>query len=584
MFMDVGKIKIKKEINAAVCRTSSSKQDFEGDSPEEQKEAIEKTAKREGETIEKWFSFTQSASGELDTQPILEALNFCQEKLAEGIRVKKLYIRAVDRFTRGGVGTFDTLCAAFSKTGTEIVDTYGDIRNDKINTLEHLGFEYKWSQYNPYKTTQLIKSEEARNEITRILTRMVGNEIRYCSLGYKVRPPDYGYMNIKIDTPHGKRAIQVPHPQESVFVVKMFELALNGNLTEDEICEEINNLGYLSRKQALRDKRDRSKIIGYRGGTPLTPRQLRKYLSDICYCGLQKEKWTRNLPIKSKSEPLVTVDVFNKVNKNRLKIIETNGAYEIINQTALPEWQKRKLIKNPLYPYKRVVRCPVCRQPLLGSASKGKSGKYFGAYHCNRGHYFRVKLKDFNDTIENFAGNLHFSDKFINDFNKIFFEEWEKREIATAKDSINYAEQIINKDREVLNLKEKMKMLTSQTTMKMFEDDIEKLLIEKSNLIQQRDKKETEQLDMHTISNYVKYYMEHLDDLLLGGEDTLKNADMLSLAFATPPTYYDLLNGTPQLSALFQLKQDYEKSENLMVHPEGLEPPTSASATLRSIL
>lgn len=105
------------------------------------------------------------------------------------------------------------------------------------------------------------------------------------------------------------------------------------------------------------------------------------------------------------------------------------------------------------------------------------------------------------------------------------------------------------------------------------------------NLIQQRNKKkETEQLNMHTISNCVKYYMEHLDNLLLGGEDTLKNAGMLSLAFATPPTYYDLANGTPQLSALFQLKQDYEKSENLMAHPEGLEPPTSASATLRSIL
>ena len=577
-------VPIKKEINIGAVRTSTPKQYVNGDSPKEQKEAIENYAKQNGDTINDWLYFAESASGELDTQPILEALKYCQNKLTEGIKVKRLYIKTLDRFTRGGAGMFDLLCLSFSKTGTEIVDTLGEMRNEKINTLEHLGFEYKWSVFNPYRTAQLLRSEEAKNEINRILTRMISNEIRYCGLGYKVRPPIYGFTNIKVDTPHGKRSIQVAHPQEAIHIKKMFEVSLNGNLSEEEVCSQVNALGYRSHKQALRDKKDRSKIIGYRGGTLLTPRQLRKHLSDISYCGLQKEKWTHNLPIKSHSEALVSIDDFNKVNKDRLQIIETDGTYEIVKQNVVPDWQKRKLIKNPLYPYKRVVLCPICRKPLLGSASKGKSGKHFGAYHCNRGHYFRVKLKDFNETIKAYAGKLDFSDKFINDFNRIFFEEWDKRENAAASDSMNYAQQIVSKDQEILNIKEKIKMLTSPTTVKMFEEDIDRLLIEKSKLIQQRDKKEKEQLDIHIISNYVKYYMEHLDDLLLGGEDTMKNADMLSLTFATLPTFYDLTNGTQQLSPLFKLKQAYEVSPNLMAHPEGLEPPTSASATLRSIL
>jgi len=80
-----------------------------------------------------------------------------------------------------------------------------------------------------------------------IMTRMIGAEIRYVRMGYRVRQAPFGYQNKKVETPHGKRVILKPHPQESRWVIRMFELRLQGNLNDKEIVETINNLGFKTR-------------------------------------------------------------------------------------------------------------------------------------------------------------------------------------------------------------------------------------------------------------------------------------------------------------------------------------------------
>lgn len=45
--------------------------------------------------------------------------------------------------------------------------------------------------------------------------------------------------------------------------------------------------------------------------------------------------------------------------------------------------------------------CPQCEKPLIGSATKGRQGKYYSAYHWDkRGHYFRVTKKEFDKTVD----------------------------------------------------------------------------------------------------------------------------------------------------------------------------------------
>jgi DNA invertase Pin-like site-specific DNA recombinase len=81
----------------AAIRVSTTKQGTDGDSPEAQKEQIERFAANKGVTIKKYFVFMESASK--DQQPMQEAVDYCTrgEK-----RVDLFIIKSIDRFTRGG--------------------------------------------------------------------------------------------------------------------------------------------------------------------------------------------------------------------------------------------------------------------------------------------------------------------------------------------------------------------------------------------------------------------------------------------------------------------------------------------------
>jgi hypothetical protein len=101
---------------------------------------------------------------------------------------------------------------------------YGIISQNRINTLEHLGLKYRWSEYSPSQKTEFLEAERAKDELRDIMSRMIGAEIRYTRLGYWMRRPPYGYQNVRVETGNGKRYILEPHPVESEFVRKMFEV------------------------------------------------------------------------------------------------------------------------------------------------------------------------------------------------------------------------------------------------------------------------------------------------------------------------------------------------------------------------
>jgi hypothetical protein len=102
----------------------------------------------------------------------------------------------------------------------------------------------------------------------------------------------------------------------------------------------------------------------------------------------------------------------------------------------------------------------------------------------------------------------------------------------------------------------------------MLANDIEKLQQNKVKLIQQRDNKEDEQVKIETLIAYTEYFMEHLHDLLLGGDDKQKNAAIFGLIFDQIPTYEELKNGTPKLSPLFTLNDAFVSSRSQSVNSE----------------
>lgn len=97
------------------------------------------------------------------------------------------------------------------------------------------------------------------------------------------------------------------------------------------------------------------------------------------------------------------------------------------------------------------------------------------------------------------------------------------------------------------------------------EADIEKLYIDKANLVTLRDNKKYEQVDIQILINTAKHFLEHLDELILAGTNKIQNAAMFGLLFDELPTYDELVFGTPKLAPVVKLNEEYKKTKELSV-------------------
>lgn len=556
-------------------RVSSTKQGLQGDSHEDQKKQIENRATQMSAVlgkevlIVKWFKFTESASGDFDKQPLNEAIDYC---LSPQNKIKYFLFKSIDRMTRGGSVIYSQLKSKLAKGGVECVDAYGIIGIGKVNTLAYLGVEYPWSTFSPTSANELQVAEDSKNEVRTILTRMIGAEINYVRLGYRVRQAPPGFKNTKVETPHGIRVVLSPHPTEADWFIRMFELREQGYLSDKEIVIIINKLGFKTRRIKKHDPKDKTKIIGYAGELPLDVEKLQKYIKNPIYAGINTEKWTNNEPVKGKFDGLVSIETFNRANRGARVIIEEDGGVKVYKD-KLPLWKLRKQKENPLYPYKQQVLCPKCRKPVLGSASRSKSGKYVPRYHCARNHkYWSINSITFNKAIQLFVENVKFSDEYRKRFQEIVLEEWDKRKEHVKDDSIVAEKQVLRLKEEQKLIKEKIKMLNSPATIRAMEEDYDKLDDEISQAMQLRDNHEDKVFEIQTLINYADYFMEHLEDLLLGSANPFQNASLFGLAFDKQPTYDEIINGTPNLAPMFVLNEEYKKSKSLLVTPTGIEP------------
>jgi site-specific DNA recombinase len=527
----------------AAIRVSTTKQGTDGDSPEAQKEQIERFAKTQGIVIKKFFVFLESASKE--QQPMQEAIDYCKNPKN---RIELFIIKSIDRFTRGGSLSYDLLKTQLDNNGVSLVDIYGVIRSEKVNTLDHLGFEYKWSVYSPSKKSEILEAERSKDELRDIMSRMIGAEIRYTQMGYWMRRAPYGLMSEKIDTQNGKRTILRPHPEESKFMIQMFELRASGRYTDREIVEKLNDLGFTTRIKYIRSKTDPSKIIKQTGGKPLNERHLWRIVRNPIYAGVNREKWTNNQPVKCMFDGLVSIELYNKANKGKRVIIEGKNNEVFIQDKAAPEYLANKSKRNPDFPYKKFILCPQCNKPLLGSAPRGKNGKYYPAYHCDkRGHYFRVPKQELEDSVVQYIANFKIAPDHLE---KLFVAI----EVAWERTNTEYSAGIQALDNRVEELKqqamvsvEKIKVLSSNTAIKYMEEDIMKIEKQITELGGKKAGLESKKpIDISKILTRVKYFVENLDKLLLQQIDPIKRAQFFGAIFDKMPTYEEVKSRKPK--------------------------------------
>ena len=374
---------VKSQNAIAAIRVSSLKQGTDGDSPDAQKEQIDRYVENRGIKIKKYFVFLESASRE--QQPMQEAIDYCKDPKHH---VQLFIVKSIDRFTRGGSHSYNSLKMQLENCGVQLTDIYGVIGTHKVNTLEHLGVSYYWSVYDPTKNSEILEAERASDEKRDIMSRMIGSQIRYARIGYWMRRPPMGLKSQQSETYNGKRCILIPHPIESRWIIKIFELRARGTLNDEQIVEEVNGLGFKTRMNVVRSKTNKRQIIARKGCNELSIKGMRRYIQNPVYAGVICEKWTFYKPVRGKFDNLVSIELFNRANRGLISIHKTDEGIEI--QRRKDQLPTKMIVANCDYPYKRCITCSDCDKYLCGSAARGKSGKHYPAYHCNRrrGHYF----------------------------------------------------------------------------------------------------------------------------------------------------------------------------------------------------
>ena len=555
----------------AAIRVSTTKQGTDGDSPEAQREQIERFAATRGIIVKQYFVFLESASKE--QQPMQPAIDYCKDPKNQ---IDLFIIKSIDRFTRGGSDFYSPLKNQLKACNVGLIDVYGVISGEEINTLEHLGFEYNWSKFSPSKKTEILEAERAKDELRDILSRVIGAEIRYAQMGYWMRRAPYGFVSEKTETKHGKRCLLKPHPTEGKYVQMMLELRAKGTMHDSEIVDKVNALGFRTRVQYKRDKDDRTKIVSKTGGQALTVKAMQKLIANPIYAGINAEKWTDGKPVRCAFKGLVSIDLWNRAMKGKKFIVENDeGDIQILTKRP-PEHLINKGMRNAEFPYRRFVLCSVCNRPMLGSASRGKSGKRYPAYHCsNHGHYYRVPKQELENTVKAFISNLTVSSERIDAVMGAIATEWNVRNQSYLQEVQDIDERIAELGKDIEANVAKLRAVESVTVIKFIEEDIIRIEQQIKDLQALKAKKEAEKpTDITKILAKVRYFLEHLDELLVKQIDPVKKAQLFGAIFDRLPTYDEIKPGTSKtplftgVSPVFQL---LKAKNSLMVTSRRIE-------------
>ena len=389
------------------CRVSTTRSAQEGESLDTQERICRVLTGSKGLGILPDDKVLRDAfTGRKDERPAMkQAFDYIR---ANPGKVDYFVIRGIDRFTRGGSYSYEHIKRELAKHGVKMIDTHGIIQ-PPTNTLEHLGFEYEWSKTSPSQIAEVVTANAAAAEVTNILTRMIGREIELTQQGFKIRAAVDGCLNKRVFIENKKRFIQVPDPERAHYYIEMFHLRAKGTLTDKEIVSRLNAQGYRTLAAYKRWDRLHEKIIGRGGGVPLTVKRLQEVICRPIYSGVVCEKWTRGKPIKAAYEGLVSIETFNRANRGKVFIRETPVGLEILYDYHPEKAVACKTRENPVFPYKNVVLCPICKKPFTGSSPRGRSGARFPIYSCSRKHkYVGIAKKKFENAIEDFVRHLNF--------------------------------------------------------------------------------------------------------------------------------------------------------------------------------
>ena len=576
--MTMTKIQLKNSI--IDTRVSSDKQ-LQKRGLEEQIAICRNFAQRNNWVVKKVFSKSFSGRAE-ERSDFEEILRYIKASNARGEKIDFYIVKSIDRLTRNGHLTYSDMKTRIESVGAILVDTYGVIQ-EKANTLEHLNVAYDWSHYTPSETSELLEAKRGKDEVRDILTRMIGAEISLTRDGYSMRAPNEGYLNTKEIIGGKEQSVLMQDPDRANFFKLIFKLRASGSLTDQEIVDRVNALGYLSKPHKVWEgTKSAKRVVGYSKPKPLEVKRMQSIVKKTLYAGIRDEKWTvQPTPVifAEGESPIVSIEEFNKANRGGVYIKKSHdGSIEILKNYHARSLVKRLKYRKD-YKYDKMIACNTCRKPLKnsGKGNTGKSGKGFQAHHCDRvldgtKHYMRVPKKEFEQKVSYYLENLRFDENFIDKLREKVVNKYREREKEILDQSISVGGNVTNLKTKQSNLMEKLDHVSSPIVIKKIEDQIEELeeMIDKAT--EQRDKMEIKERDIKSFMRYVRNLMEHPMKILGNNTDPYQQKAFFNLVFKEMPTYEEILNGTPKLSLVFKLSEEFKTDKSALVILRGIEP------------
>ena len=560
------------ELAIIYCRVSTTKQAQQNESIEIQEKLCRSIAEKKGIKVVKVWR--DSSSGRKEDRPVLEEIFEYIKKFGQPIRY--LIFRDIDRLTRGGSNKYNVIKTHFTKLGVELVDSYGLIQA-RVNTLSHLGFEYDWSVYTPSEMAETMKAGACGDEVRNILTRMIGTEVELVQKGYHIGDSNDGYINQKVFMEGGKKNIMVPDPMRKDFYLTMFNMRASGEFTDEEIVTKVNAMGFRSRI-VKRWNLSHTEQVGEKGGVPLDVKQLQRIIQRPIYCGVIVRRWSNYKPVKAKFEGLVSVNVFNQANRGKVFVsVKEDGGLGILYDYHPEKIRDHKNKYASVFPYKKIVMCPLCKKPFTGSFSIGKSGGKFPYYHCSRGHkYLGVPVAKIESKVQDILSGM------------VFTKELKARALAYLRSEwINKQK---NNSQSFSKVETNIKTLEDErdqaiaTCIRVSNPSIIKGIEERVEEIENQIRKATAELEatklnvrsFEEFSKFAETFFEHPAKLVNSTVNIKKKQALFSLVFSRPPTYDEISFGTPEFSPIVEVLRKSQTSDSQVVTWLGFEPRTAS--------
>lgn len=527
--------------------------------------------------------FTERYTWTKDKRPTLqEAIEFVKKS---ELKISFAVVLKIDRISRWWIRVHESFKEQFEKVWVKVKDTRWRISEDKnVLNIEWINTnKYDWAKDTTNKISENLEVMFAEIERTTILQRMIWQSMRNSKKWYKINGDDYGYKNAKIVTESWrKKTIQVEREEESKFIKKMYELKVRWDLTEQKIVDEINLIGYKSRTRVKwNEKKD--KQIGTIWWISLDVEQLRTYIANPIYAWVTRYKRSWYKPMKTPYDWLVSIELWNRANKWKAKIVKNNDwsvdieYYTWESKVEAPIIKKRKNY-NPDSPFWKMLECPECWWHLTTERCRSKSWKYHHYYSCRwrkgiKHKNYALKRDVVNETIIDIFSNIKFNEESIEIFKLISSKIYKDRKNEHNEKSILITSQI-----QALKAEQKS-IITNIQNIIAYPD-----LLEAQNKKVQNIKQEIIRLEKEKNYTWEKIWLarfnkcsikifEHLENLVKQRQNPLLIQLGFDIIFNGKVQFKDLNFRTPKINSLslLEAKKEFQKNWNSNLNPKWLD-------------